>query len=589
MKTYLDTLARMINPVRCLLGAKGGFAMAAATLAVIAAGALANFPAVVLGNIVDTIIAGSADGVWSMFGLIVACLAGRILLTIVQKYLVERAAVAIQQSVVLDNVTNILSVHVDALQNVRVGETTARLDKRAQGTVRFLKLVFLEGIPQLAIAVPALLLAFGESSIAGGVMAAVLSASVIVTIAQIRSQRGIRIALIDKATGLAGKVAELLGHLDFVRAAGMGERVRKRFVIETEEIRTIEFKHHKWMMVFDGVKSFFEDAGLAIVVASGIWQVSEGEMTAGTILALAMLYRSAALPLQNLHRIVDELHESLLQLDAASHVVDIEHDTALKGTVIPAAHPDAPIVRAEHFSLSRNPVGGVAQPILYDLNFEVRAGEIIGIAGPSGGGKSTLLKAMLGLFGDYEGHLELFGSEVREIDKTRLADLVAYGPQKPYVPQGTVRSNINDGALRSGEHPDETLLASLRRAQFKMGLDKEISERGDNISPGQAQRLSLARVFSKEQSRLIVLDEATSMLDGWTQTKVMDELRAYVVGRALIMVAHRLDTLRWADRIIVLDGGRIVQCGSYSELAQTPGTFRMLLGTEAQPPAQAAE
>ncbi len=114
-------------------------------------------------------------------------------------------------------------------------------------------------------------------------------------------------------------------------------------------------------------------------------------------------------------------------------------------------------------------------------------------------------------------------------------------------------------------------------------------ERGDNISPGQIQRLSLARVFAKNGAKLVILDEATSMLDGSTQAEIMQELRRHAKGRAMVMVAHRLDTLRWADRILVLDRGRIVQSGTYEELEAQPGVFATLLGERASHHLAAAE
>ncbi|MBY2941884.1 ABC transporter ATP-binding protein [Rhizobium leguminosarum] len=581
MLAYNKSAFQICKSILVSLGTGGLTAMAVATTAVIAAGALSNLPSVLLGDIVDSIIAGQPmDGAWTVFLLLVGCLVGRISLVTLQKYLVERSAVTVQKRVLQENVSKILSVRTDALQSVRVGEATSRLEKRVVGTVRFLKLIFLEGLPQLAIAIPALVLAFTESVLAGTVMLAVLALSVVITVFQIISQRGIRIALIDKAAALAGRLAELLGHLDYVRASGMTARVKSRFDAETEAMRLIEFRHHKWMMTFDAAKGLVEETGLAVVVAVSIWQVAAGQITPGTILALAMLYKAAALPLQNLHRVTDELHESLLQLGASLSISGKPDDAGISGRSAPAVTDAALAISARQLSLTRNASDGSTKRVLSDITFDIAPGEVVGIAGPSGGGKSTLLKVMLGLFADYEGSFEMFGSQVRDLDKGALSDLIAYGPQKPYVSHGSVRANLIDGSIRTGELPDDHLRAALRRADFGVELDAELTERGDNISPGQAQRLSLARVFAKDQSKVVILDEATSMLDGKTQAAVMSELRSFANGRALIMVAHRLDTLRWADRIIVLDGGRIVQSGSFEELESCFGPFQILLGSE---------
>lgn len=581
MKTQSPGKSGIVASLTAQLGRAGIVSMIIATFAVIGAGSLANVPSVLLGDIVDKIVVEHAlDAVWPVFGLIVACLVGRVFLVVIQKYLIERTAVGVQKRVFLGNVTKVLGVRVDALQHMRVGEVTSRLEKRTLGTIRFLKLVFLEAIPQLAIAVPALVLAFMQSRLAGAVMLIVLALSVVVTTWQILSQKGIRIALINKTTGLAGHVAELLSHLDYVRASGMSGRVEARFEGEAEEMRAVEFLHHKWMMGFDAVKGLIEDGGLAMIVGIGIYQVTTGDMTPGTILALAMLYKSAAIPLQNLHRIVDELYESALQINAAHGVLEAGDDASLAGDTIPVAEPGAPIVAAKDLRLSRTSPDGERKTVLDGVNFDIHAGEVIGIAGPSGGGKTTLLRAMLGLFPDYHGELRLFGAEVRDLSKNDFADWISYGPQKPYVRHGSLRANVVEGVVRQGDVANDVVASALRKSRLELDPAKTLTERGDNISPGQAQRLSLARVFAKDRAKLVILDEATSMLDGSTQAEIMQELRQHAAGRALVMVAHRLDTLRWADRILVLDQGKIVQSGTYDQLAMTTGVFATLLGEE---------
>lgn len=146
-----------------------------------------------------------------------------------------------------------------------------------------------------------------------------------------------------------------------------------------------------------------------------------------------------------------------------------------------------------------------------------------------------------------------------------------------------------EGVARQGDIDNDIIAKALKKARLEFDQAKALTERGDNISPGQAQRLSLARVFAKDEARLVILDEATSMLDVSTQTKIMEEMRRHVRGRALVMVAHRLDTLRWTDRILVIDQGRIVQSGTYDELSAQPGVFAVLRGEQAPHQLAAAE
>lgn len=561
------------------LGRGGIIAMLVAGFAVIIAGILASLPAMLLGRIVDLIIeSGSSGSVWPLFGLIIIVLLGRILLVLIQKFLVERAAVALRRDVSMGNILKIMTIRVDAIQRLRAGEVAARLDKRVHGIVRLVKLVFLEAVPQLAIAIPAVVFAFYENLLAGTVVLSVLALSAIITIVQVRSQKGIRIQLIDKSAGLAGQISELAGHLDYVRIADTGWHVKNRFDKETDDIKNIEFRHHKWMMGFDALKGFVEDFGQALIVGIGIALVISNQMTPGTILTLVMLYRGASVPLKNLHRVVDELHESVLQVDAASAIVDPVDDPNLKGLSEPTFRKSVPLIRARNLKLSRKMDDGSSLNVLNGINLDISEDEVIGVVGTSGCGKTTLLNTILGLHHDYEGELEVFGTEVRDLSKSSQSSVIGYGPQRPYIRQGTVRENIAESLSKCGTVNDSSLMDAMTSAQLDFQLDKVLDESGDNLSLGQIQRLSLARVFAKKNARLVVLDEATSGLDGATQSKIMTELKSHSQGRAMIMVAHRLDTLKWADRIIVLDKGDIVQEGTFQELSTIPGEFANLMG-----------
>jgi ATP-binding cassette subfamily B protein len=566
-----------------MLGVSGTVAISIAAIAVIGAGYLANVPSVLLGSIVDLIISGGAFAdTWPLFMLIVACLLGRVILVVIQKYLVERTAVRVQKGVLLDGVSKVLKLRVDALQHIRAAETAERLAKRTRGTVELLKLICLQALPKLALALPALALTFTQSLVAGGILLAVLALSAAVTAAQIASQKGIRIALIDKGAGLTGRIAELLSHLDFVRALGMSPRVQRQMEDWAEDIRRIEFLHHKWMMSFDAIKGFIEDGGLVAIILIGIIQTASGDMTAGTILALAILYKSAAIPLQELHRIVDELYEALLHINAAAPILKIDDDPGILGTEEPRLCERGPIVVAKNLSVTREAPDNKSKVVLNNVSFTINADEVVGIAGPSGSGKSTLVRAILGLLPDYEGQLAVFGSEIRTLSKEQLSDWLAYAPQKPYVRHADVRGNLIEGVVRMGVIDDAKLRAAMRRARCRLLLDHVLTEGGENINAGERQHLSFARIFAKTSAKLVVLDEATSSLDASSQARVLEELRKHAQGRALVMVAHRLDTLRWADRVLVMDDGEIVQSGPYGELETAPGLFSQLLSEQSE-------
>lgn len=218
---------------------------------------------------------------------------------------------------------------------------------------------------------------------------------------------------------------------------------------------------------------------------------------------------------------------------------------------------------------------------LHGLALSIQKGERIGIAGLSGSGKSTFIKCLLGLIPDYEGSLSIYGTEMRDLDKHDLADLISYAPQRPFLLAGTVRSNLIYGD--QAKHADDQLWSAL--ASTKMDdriktlpdeLDGTIREQGRNFSGGEQQRIMLARTMLKS-SELLIFDEASSALDAETDRFVQQTIAAQTQGRTVLTIAHRLSTLRWTDRILVFKNGQIVQNGSYDDLAAKEGEFKNLL------------
>jgi ABC-type multidrug transport system fused ATPase/permease subunit len=206
------------------------------------------------------------------------------------------------------------------------------------------------------------------------------------------------------------------------------------------------------------------------------------------------------------------------------------------------------------------------------------AGSYLGICGPAGCGKSTLVKALVGIVAPQTGTITLGGVEVGQMAASDLADTIAYVSQEPYVISGTVRDNLLLGQpdhlpdLRLAEALDQVgLLAELGGVA---GLDAVVGEDGQGLSGGQRQRLVLARILLR-QAQVIVLDEATSALDNLNEEQVMHALEAS--GRTVIAIAHRLSTLRRADQIVVMRDGQIVERGTYPTLDAAGGLFHSLL------------
>jgi len=420
-------------------------------------------------------------------------------------------------------------------------------------------------------------------------MVVIIAVSVLITFLQIRSQQGIRVNLEQLKVRMGARMVELLNGIDYIRAMGLRRRETRTVERFAEDFRETEFRHHKFMMGFDAAKQLVEGMGFLLVMALGFWLAYRRQLSTGEILTLTILYRSATLPLQQLHRIVDHGHEAVVRLAQLIALYDMPCDEACPpaGWQVPDSGAAVAVV-AENVSFFAPAAEGDGRSAILDrVSLRVGKGQKIGLAGLSGSGKTTLIRIILGLLADYEGSLKVFGAEARGIDKERLAALIAYAPQKPFILSGSLRDGLNAVAAGDAGYADERMLQALHKAQLddflhrhKDSLDYDIHEQGRNMSGGEQQRLMLARIFLRD-AELVILDEATSALDMKTEAALQNSLQQAMTGKAMIVIAHRLSTIQWMDRIYVFEAGRVVQEGTYQALATSPGLFQNMLAQQA--------
>jgi ATP-binding cassette subfamily B protein len=227
---------------------------------------------------------------------------------------------------------------------------------------------------------------------------------------------------------------------------------------------------------------------------------------------------------------------------------------------------------------------GADEPSVRGVDLTVRVGETIALVGASGAGKSTMISLLIGFLRPTDGRIELDGVDMQELDLRTYRRFVSVVPQETILFEGSVRQNVAYGLEDAGE---EAIRAALRDAnaldfveRMPHGLDTVVGERGARLSGGQKQRLAIARAIIRDP-RVLILDEATSALDGRSEALIQDALRRLVRGRTTFVVAHRLSTIRDADRIVVMKEGRIEQVGTHEALLRAGGAYAGLHGAKA--------
>ncbi|HWD58694.1 MAG TPA: ABC transporter ATP-binding protein [Stellaceae bacterium] len=321
--------------------------------------------------------------------------------------------------------------------------------------------------------------------------------------------------------------------------------------------------------------------GAAIALGLGVWRVAHGEMSITALLIVLMCGTEVFRPLRDLRSV---LHQGMVGQSAAAGITALLDAEPLvpSSPAITGIRPPAPTIEFDDVSFA---YPGGRRAAHDALSFSVAAGEKIGIVGPSGSGKSSVARLLLRLFDPQAGAVRIGGIDLRSLDPDTLRAQIAIVHQDTYLFHGTVEDNLRLGRPDAAEHELVAAAHDANAHEFIMalpqGYDTMLGERGVNLSGGQRQRLAIARALLRD-APILILDEALSSVDAENEAVIQEAIDRLSQDRTTLILAHRLSSVIGADRILVLDRGRIVEEGSHAELIRRDGPYRALMGAQAE-------
>jgi subfamily B ATP-binding cassette protein MsbA len=315
------------------------------------------------------------------------------------------------------------------------------------------------------------------------------------------------------------------------------------------------------------------------VLAYAGWRSLHGHMTVGAFVAFMFALGTAAQSLRQLANLQTVFAEGMSAARRLFAALDVEPEVREAPGALALPRGEGAI-RLEGVGFA---YGSEGPPALKDVTLEARRGETVALVGPSGGGKSTLLNLIPRFYDVTEGRLMVDGYDVRDVELASLRRQIALVTQEPFLFDDSIRANIAYARPEATQGEIEAAARAAAAHEFigalPAGYDTLVGEAGARISGGQRQRIAIARAFLKD-APILLLDEATSALDTESEAQVQAALKRLMAGRTTILIAHRLSTVRGADRIYVIDKGRIVETGDHESLMRKRGLYARLAKTQ---------
>ncbi len=381
-------------------------------------------------------------------------------------------------------------------------------------------------------------------------------------------------ALFGQVGAFNARVEQNVGGMRVVQAFANEEHERKLFARDNAQYRATKLAAYRLMAASTSITYLGMRLTQLVVMVAGTWFVLHGQLSAGGFVSFLLLVSVFLRPVEKINGVLETYPKGIAGFRRYTELLDVRPDIV----DVPGAVPAGPLrgdIRFEAVTFGY----GEGRVVLRQIDLAIAAGETVAFVGPSGAGKTTLCSLLPRFYEPSAGRITVDGTDIRALTLASLRGQIGIVQQDVFLFGGTLRENIAYGRLDATE---ADILQAARRAQLAdiiaampAGLDSVVGERGVKLSGGQKQRLAIARMFLKNPP-ILILDEATSALDTETEQAVQRALAELARGRTTLVIAHRLATIRNADRIVVVDAAGVAEQGRHGDLLAAGGTYRRL-------------